>query len=366
VIEAMPRPRPPHLHREITRHGKPVWYVRVDKDRRVRLRAQFGSPEFNAEYQAAVSGNVRTQKSRPATGSLAWLIERYRETGAWLNELSDATRRQRENIFKHVIIQSGTKPYALITSVHIIEGRERRAKTPAQARNFLDAMRGLFAWAKEAQHVKTDPTIGVKNPPRKKGQGFKPWTEADVEAYYRRWPPGTHERVWLDVLLYSGLRRGDAVRYGRQHVRNGIGKLRLEKGGEAVEVTLPILPVLAETLAVGPCGDLTFIVGKQGKPFTKESFGNAFKDACVAAGILDKSAHGVRKIAATTAANNGATVSQLKALFGWESDSMPALYTKAADRERLAREAVHKLENAERTSIPAPKRKVRAPERKDK
>jgi integrase len=149
-----------------------------------------------------------------------------------------------------------------------------------------------------------------KTLPARKGKGFKPWTEADVEAYYRRWPLGTHERVWLDVLLYSGLRRGDVVRYGRQHVRNGIGKMRLEKGGDQVEVTLPILPVLADTLAVGPCGDLTFIVGKQGKRFTKESFGNAFKDACKAAGIRDKSAHGVRKIAATTAANNGATVSQ--------------------------------------------------------
>ena len=362
----MPRPRPPHLHREITRHGKSVWYVRVGKGSRVRLRTEFGSPEFDSEYQTAISGSERPQTTKPDKKSLAWLWERYRETGAWLNELSAATRRQRENIMKHVLEQSGTKPYALVTSRHIVEGRERRAKTPAQARNFLDVMRGLFAWAVEAQHVKNDPTKGVKNPPRKKGQGYKPWTEADVEAYYHRWPLGTHERVWLDVLLYSGLRRGDVVRYGRQHVRNGTGKIRLEKGGETVEVTLPILPVLAETLAIGPCGDLTFIVGKQGRPLAKESFGNAFKEACVAAGVLDKSAHGVRKIAATTAANNGATVSQLKALFGWESDSMPALYTQAADRERLARESVHKLENAERTSIPAPRRKVRAREQKNK
>jgi hypothetical protein len=105
----------------------------------------------------------------------------------------------------------------------------------------------------------------VSKPSRKKGQGFKPWTEADVEAYYRRWPLGTHERVWLDLLLYSGLGRGDVVRYGRQHVRNGIGKMRPEKGGDQVEVTLPILPVLADTLAVGPCGDPTFIVGKAGQ-----------------------------------------------------------------------------------------------------
>src|ERR1700730_5247764 len=356
----MPRPRPPHLHRETTLARKSVWYVRIGKGPRIRLRAEFGSPVFDVEYQAAVTGNERSQKAKPDNKSLAWLWDRYRETGAWLNELSPVTRRLHENIMKHVLEQSGSKPYALITSKHIIEGRERRAKTPAQARKVLDVMRGLFGWAKEAQHIKTDPTLGVKNPSQKKGPGFKPWTEPDVEAYHRRWPLGMHERVWLDVLLYSGLRRGDAVRYGKQHVRNGIGRMRLEKGGEQIEVTLPILPVLAKTLAAGPCGDLTFIVGRRGTPLTKESFGNQFKEACVAAGILDKSANGVRKIAATTAAHNGATVAQLKALFGCESNAMPELYTKAADRDRLAREAAHKLMNEERTSIPAPLEKVRA------
>jgi len=57
---------------------------------------------------------------------------------------------------------------------------------------------------------------------------------------------------------------------------------------------LPILPVLAETLSAGPCGDLSFICGKRGEPLTKESFGNLFKDACRAAGVPG-SAHGVRK-----------------------------------------------------------------------
>src|SRR5439155_24290366 len=105
----------------------------------------------------------------------------------------------------------------------ITAGRDRRAGTPAQARNFLDAMRGLFRWALKAQHVKVDPTANVENPARKKGDGFLPWTEDHVAMYERRWPIGTRQRVWLDVLLYTGLRRGDAVRFGRQNVREGIG-----------------------------------------------------------------------------------------------------------------------------------------------
>jgi integrase len=155
------------------------------------------------------------------------------------------------------------------------------------------------------------------------------------------------------------------VRFGRQHVRKGFGSIKTEKSGFAVTVTLPILPALARTLDAGPCGDLTFIAGAGGKPLTKASFGMMFREACRAAGVPG-SAHGVRKIAATTAANNGATVAQLKALFGWKSDTMPALYTQSADRDRLGREAGHMLANDERTSIPAPSHQVRAPADKGK
>jgi integrase len=357
VIAAMPRPRPPHLHLEITRHGKAVWYVRVGKGPRIRIRAEFGSPDFGAEYQAAISGTPQPRKG-PASGSLAWLIARYRETTTW-SSLSAATRRQRENIFLHVIETAGDKPFVRIDATTIIAGRERRAATPAQARNFLDAIRGLFRWAAKARMVKADPTLGIENPPRRKGDGFPPWTEEHVAAYERRWPIGTRQRVWLDVLLYTGLRRGDAVRFGRQHVRDGVATIKTEKSGFTIAVTLPILPVLSETLAAGPCGDLTFISGERGRPLTKESFGNMFRDACQQAGVPG-SAHGVRKIAATRAANRGATVAQLEAIFGWSGGTMASLYTRSADRRRLALEAMHKLANDDRTAIPAPNHPVRA------
>jgi integrase len=279
--------------------------------------------------------------------------------------LSVATRRQRENIFRQVLEAAGDQPLAKITTSAIVAGRERRAKTPFQARHFLDAMRGLFHWALDAGIVKTDPTAGVKNPPRRKSAGFVPWTEDDVAAYEERWPIGTRERVWLDVLLYTGLRRGDAVRLGRQHVRDGVATIKTEKGGFFVTVTLPILPVLAATLAKGPCGDLTFIAGASGRPLTKESFGNEFRAACRLASVPG-SAHGVRKIAATRAANSGATVAQLEAIFGWSGGQMASLYTRSADRKRLALEGMHMLANEERKSIPSPSDQVRAPGRKPK
>src|SRR4029077_9789073 len=91
--------------------------------------------------------------------------------------------------------------------------------------------RGLFRWALEAGMVKVDLTAGVKNPQRPKGDGFRPWTEDDVAAYEKCWPIGTRQRVWLDVMLYTGLRRGDAMRCGaaRSPAYSRRGSLRRSK-----------------------------------------------------------------------------------------------------------------------------------------
>jgi len=109
-----------------------------------------------------------------------------------------------------------------------------------------------------------------------------------------------------------------------------------------MRVTIPILPVLQATLNAGPVGELAFIATKSGQPLTKESLGNLFADACRAAGIR-KSAHGLRKAAATNAANNGASEAQLEAIFGWEGGKMAALYTRSANRRALATDAIGKL-----------------------
>jgi hypothetical protein len=125
--------------------------------------------------------------------------------------------------------------------------------------------------------------------------------------------------------------RGDAVRLGRQHVRQGVATLATEKTGTVVP--LPILPVLQQTLGAGPCGDLTFIVGAKRRPLTKESFGNEFREACRATGI-NKSAHGLRKIAAIRCAENEATVPQMNAIFGWTGSRMALHYIEAANRKK--------------------------------
>ena len=73
LIDDMPRPRLPDLHRERTRHGAVIWYGRMGHGPRIRIRAPYGSPEFKAEYEAAITGEPATPVRRRRMATLEWL-----------------------------------------------------------------------------------------------------------------------------------------------------------------------------------------------------------------------------------------------------------------------------------------------------
>lgn len=331
----MSRPRPPYLHKTVSRHGKVCWYVWQRPNAKVRIRGEYGSREFMAAYRAAIHGE-QPEEVRSGPETLSALITSYKKSAKWA-ALSDATKRQRNNIFARVERKSGDIAASEIDALMIKDARDDLL--PAAAKHFVQTMRGLFSWAVENERLECDPTEGVKVS-RPKTDGFHTWTEEEIAAYEARWPIGTRQRLWLAVLLYTGFRRGDACRFGQAHVKGGVIDFRTGKTG--VPVVLPMLPELAEVIAKSPIGENTFISTIHGTPMTKEFFGNLFREACDAAGVKG-SAHGLRKAAATKLAEAGATVAELNAVFGWSGAKMASLYTAKADRTRLARKAMGRL-----------------------
>jgi hypothetical protein len=86
---------------------------------------------------------------------------------------------------------------------------------------------------------------------------------------------------------------------------------------------------------------MTYLVTDQGKPYTVWGFGNWFRDRCKEAGVPGR-AHGLRKAGAATAAENGATTQRM-AIFGWLTLKEAERYTRAAQRKRMAGDAMGKL-----------------------
>ena len=161
-MDTMPRPRPPHLLREVSRHGTVRWVVRIDHGPRIPIPGEYGSPDFMAAYHAAIRGETRVSKPRADDKSLRFLAERWQASSAWA-ETKPATRQKRTEILRHVLETAGVAPYKSVTKAAIVAGRERRAKTPAAANNFLAVMRALLKWAVDNDFLDASPTDGVRD-----------------------------------------------------------------------------------------------------------------------------------------------------------------------------------------------------------
>ncbi len=163
-------------------------------------------------------------------------------------------------------------------------------------------------------------------------EGFHTWTIEEVNQYWQHHGIGTKARLAMDLLLYTGLRRSDVVRLGRQHIRGSdMFCIKTEKSGKMVESWIPIDPELAATIKASETGDLTFLVTAFGKPHTAPGFGNWFAEQCNAAGLHHCRAHGLHKTKATLLAESGATVFQMMPSMGWADPRQAQVYTRKAD-----------------------------------
>lgn len=146
----------------------------------------------------------------------------------------------------------------------------------------------------------------------------------------------------MDLLLRTGLRRGDVFRLEPQHVKNGVIEFRASKNAKMVYID--ISPQLAIALDACKTHQMAFLTTPvHGRPFkSAASFGNWFGKMCKEAGVAPRT-HGLRKKGAIDLAELGGTTEELKARFGWETDSMDGLYTREAGRRKLSKQASERL-----------------------
>jgi integrase len=236
--------------------------------------------------------------------------------------------------------------------------RDRKLAFPEGANNRVKAIRAVFKWAVRKKGPDGRP-LAASNPARdvpyfksNNPSGYHTWTLEEVHQFEERHAIGTKARLALALLLFTGQRRSDISRFGRQHVRDGKLTFTRFKGRnrKPKRLVLPVLPALQQVIDASPCGNLAFLVNDLGRPFTDAGFGNKFREWCNQADLPHCTAHGLRKAGATIAANNGATAHQLMAIFGWDTLKMAEAYTRAADQRRLAEGAMHMLEAPEQNS----------------
>jgi integrase len=348
-----------YVKSDVDRHGNARYYFRKrGMSTKIRLPGLPGSTEFMQVYQACLSGAhptveaAATPAPAPDRTSFRWLCTQYFGS-AEFKQLEPTTQRRRRSILETICKEPasdadqrtvGSLPFAGMPPRAVRRLRDRKAELPEAANSWLKAMKAMFQWAVEVDLLETNP---AKDVPRIKNvsDGFHTWTVDEVRKFEDRHPIGSNPRLALALLLYTGQRRSDVVLFGRQHVKDGWLKFTQFKNRNRKPVTLelPILPELQAIIDATPSNHLTFLATAYGRPFSAAGFGNRFREWCDQAELPHCTAHGLRKAGACMAAENGASESQLMAIFGWQTMQQAAHYTKAANQRRIAGSSMHLL-----------------------
>jgi len=334
----MARLRLEFVHEYRDRHGKPRRYFRRRGSKRIPLPGLPGSTEFMEAYQAALAGvsapnAIGASRTKPGTMNAA--IVGYYQSVAF-RELASGTQRKYRHVLEHMRNEVGERQIAGLEQSLIV--KRLSPLKPAASRNWLKVIRALLDFAVAEGFRTNNPARDIR--PRKyKEQSHHAWTAEEIAQFEAYYPIGSAPRLAFALLLYTMQRRGDVIRMGPQHIRDGEIYIKQQKTG--AELVLPIRPELQAVIDATPCRHLTFLTADSGRPFTGDYFSRQFREWCDAAGLPGScNAHGLRHTGAYRLANDRATAHQVMAWGGWKSLQQVQRYTKAADQRHNARQAV--------------------------
>src|SRR6516164_7427368 len=280
-------------------------YFRRRGSPRIPLPGIVGSAEFMAAYQAALatapSAIGADLRSKP--GSVSAAIAEYYGSIAF-RSLSGGTPAKRRTILERFRENHGHMPLASLPKEFIIALLD--TMPPHAARNWLKSFRHFIRWCLDRKLVRDDPTFSIrlKVP---KSDGFHTWSEDQISAFEAHHKIGTKPRLALALGIYTAQRRGDVVRIGRQHIRDGVLAIRQQKTGTTLAI--PVHPDLAAIIAATPLGHLTLLTTSTGKSYGANDFTDQFRAWCDAAEVPQHCVfHGLRKAALTRLADAGCTV----------------------------------------------------------
>jgi len=345
-------PRSGGIYRYFRRPGLP----------RVKLPGLPGSDEFMEAYRAALAGMpIEIGASRSGAGSVSAAIAPYYNSTEFKDALAPSTQAMRRAILERFCEQHGDKPIGLLPTKFIV--LTLGTMKPHAQRNWLKAIRGLMQFALSREMIAHDPTQGIKQA-KVKGDGFYAWEEADIakyRAFYHQLD--SKPRLAIELLLNTVQRRGDVIRLGRQHLRDGVDAaglpiktlhFRQQKTGALLDI--PVLPELKAVLDLVPADQLTFLVTRSGKPYSGNDFSEQFRVWCDEAGLPAAcSAHGLRKAGAIRLALAGCSTKEIAAWGGWKSLHEVERYTLAAEQRQLTRNAAARLLRGNEAATPTVK-----------
>jgi len=239
----------PHVHRMEDRQGRERYLLRIPGRKAVTLKGRYGSEEFAESYRNAVAGTAPPKGIPTKPGTVAAAARRYLNSAAFAAGLAPTTQRVRRHQIEQFAVEHGDKHIVTLEPRHVKAMIAALATKPGRARGLITVIRALVRQAIDDGILTHDPTVAIERPRLRKG-GWRTWSEDHIAQYEARHPVGSQARLAIGLALYTGQRRSDLVRMGRQHIRNGTISVLQQKTGTSLAI--PIHPDLQVILDAVP------------------------------------------------------------------------------------------------------------------
>lgn len=336
---------PPYVYRDKDRQGQTRYRFRRKGLPSAQIKHEPNTAAFRERYNALMGDDATPV---PKQNSFEWLVKEYLvhlNKQVIAGHAKIATLKQRRLQLTQISNDHGHRGAFEITPKAVRAIISKLAATPAKANNVLKSIRAIYTWAINSGMLDDNPTTGVKAI-QYKTDGWIPWSMPELRQFIHVYPQGTLEYLCVILTLCTGGRRGDIARIGAKNIAtiNGVRCIRFSQQKTGRLVIVPIFPILQSAIdAIEICNPQAFIISAYGKPFTKESLGVWFAKKVKKSGLINRSLHGLRKSQGDLLAEMGCTQYEIMAIQGHADPKSSEIYTRNAERTKLAINAVIKI-----------------------
>lgn len=351
----------PFVEKNKSRHGTMRYYLRVDGKRICRLPDDINSEDFTRAYWKARNsiepkqpkhGQERRLQTIIKPYSFRWLCVQYQMSDSFLL-LDKTTQAKRRGVIEGMLLEPLSDsdprlfadiPLSKMDISHIEVLKTRKRETPFAADERLKALRQVFDTKQDGKQITPNIARSV-DAYRVHTDGHATATAEELAKFLEHHGSNSKAALYLALGMYTGFRVSDLAVIGPQHRKNDEFRLRLFKNRNRtpVDITIPLHPILIAVLDQQEISGLVYLKTEFGKPFSIKGLGNRISDWFRQAGLPHLTSHSVRKGLATDQAHNEATDNMLEAMFGWKDAKTSKIYTRNAERARLARSAVARI-----------------------
>lgn len=376
--------RVPYL--EVRRRGRKAYFYYLPKGRAVtefgmkRVTLAMKAPKtasYRERLEIAIAEakelnadlarrRLRTTALDPQTiaGTMPWLISECRQKNQNYRDLADSTKDRTYECWFRLLEQwsavNGHPDVRLLTTP-IVQQLYEEIVAPdpdtgdrrlAKGRNVVATLKMLMGYAKvRLEGLTSNPAEGLIMARKTKRAVY--WTLDQMHEVKRTAIKIGRSSIALSVdLAYDlGQRRGDLVSLKMNQWDGGTFAILQEKTKQSVKV--PAIESLRQQMEElirrrNPSPDDHVLVDDGGKPYTGDSFYDAFQDVVQRAGLTDLWFHDLRRTCVVRLARAGLSIPQISAITGHTLKSASTILETYLPRDEIvAAEGIKKLQEYE-------------------